>query len=88
MAEIAQPVTEAPIAPATPQANSVPSASSERKTLGYKVADVPAPLTSQDRYMHAQLVEARASRAAIERLADAVEALAANMAQAKESAKK
>lgn len=77
MSEKAVPVVERAAAPATPPEDvSTPKAAK----LSYSAADLPAPINSYEQYVRANLIEARATRGAIERLAAAVEALVAAQA--------
>lgn len=81
MAEKAERVVEAPIAPNTPEKaaqavaehSAAPMASGRAERMSYKVGELPHPVNAHDQYVRAQLIEARALRAAVERLASAVE---------------
>lgn len=47
---------------------------SDPTKLSYDPANIPQPVTTQDVYMHANLVEQRLIRKALTRIADALEA--------------
>lgn len=70
MAEVAQPVVEKAEAPSTP-----PEDVSEPKKvtkLSYDASALPAPVNNHDMYVRASLIEARATRAAMERISAAL----------------
>lgn len=70
MAEVAQPVIERAEAPSTP-----PEDVSEPKKvtkLSYDPGALPKPINNHDEYVRASLIEARATRAAMERISAAL----------------
>ena len=71
--EIAVPVSEAPEAPGTVAPEASEDAPKKRAKLSYDVGSIPNPATSHDQFVHAQLVEARATRVALEKIAASLE---------------
>lgn len=96
MAEKAERVSEAPIAPNTPQSaaqavaehSAKPTDSPRAERMSYKVSELPNPINSHDQYVRAQLIEARLLRSAAERIAVALEELIERAESDKSAAKK
>ncbi len=69
MPEIAQAVVEQPIAPNTPVANTSEDDTPKSKKLSYSAANIPNPVNNFETFQHAQLIEQRLTRMALEKIA-------------------
>ena len=79
MTETAQPVVEAAVAPNTP----AQSETAVTKKLSYNVAMIPNPINSHEAFVHAALVEQRATRLALEKIAALLEDLVTELQKPK-----
>jgi hypothetical protein len=75
MSEKAQAVVEAPVAPNTPAQDASNVEDSKPKKLSYSAASIPNPVNNHEVFVHAQLVEARGTRNALEKIAALLEDL-------------
>ncbi len=88
MSEKAQAVVEAPIAPNTPAQNVSNVEDAKPKKLSYSAANIPNPINNHETFVHAQLVEQRGTRAALEKIAALLEDLVTELHESRLEASK